>query len=71
MLPASEYAAYLSRLITLFKAETGPMFEIFANNFVYLIGLGSKIQNKSSQEIRTATTAFQRLMETKSRDSYQ
>ncbi len=47
MLPAAEYAQYLKRLITLFKAEKGPIFEIFAQNFAYLLGLGARTQNYS------------------------
>lgn len=49
MLPAAEYAHYLKRLITLFKAEKGPIFEIFAQNFAYLLGLGARTQNDSLQ----------------------
>ena len=45
MLPAAEYARYLKRLITLLKAEKGPIFETFAQNFAFLLGLGSKPQN--------------------------
>ena len=67
MLPAAEYAHYLKRLITLFKSEKGPIFEIFAQNFAYLLGLGARTQNDSLQQKNTSASAFQKLLEIHSR----
>lgn len=55
MMPAEAYAGYLTKLIKLFKAEKGDMFEIFAYNFSYLIGFIEKMTN---QQKSAATTAL-------------